>query len=490
MTAALAAFGASSALAAPREIAYTCGPDVCLLDPDSPSAVVNLTNNGTTSFDFAPGWSPDGKKLAFISTLNGTRNIYLMNPNPAPGENSIGVALQVTHYTDGGYIGEFAWSPDGTKIAFTRGTAESNRTILVAAADGTTGNPVTVAEHGEHPSWAPDGAKITYAYLRHIYTKDSDGTGFEAPLGSGVEPVWSPNGSRIAFGFPAHPSEFLDLHIIPAGGGSPAIAESNTQFAFDSWSPDATRVAYRSTSENWGYFRVVNADGTGDHPLPIVIGQNDNGPAASWSPDGSRVVYQGFGSAATNVYMAPTGSSGAQVPLTTDGDSHEPAWKPVPHSFAVVTPSGGGPVVPIPKTITPKYFWIKTGIPWKPSQIQIIVGSYGCGGPSCSVSTEGKMKAAAPILPPRPFLAAASGKKKPKKPKEIVVAHGKMKVPAGKTKPLKLTLTKAGIAVLKQRGSLKMELTITSTAPGYKTRVDHHTVKVVREAPKKKHKHG
>lgn len=83
-TAALTAFGASSALAAPREIAYTCGPDVCLLDPDNSSAVVNLTNNGTTSFDFAPGWSPDGKKLAFISTLNGTRNIYLMNPTRLP----------------------------------------------------------------------------------------------------------------------------------------------------------------------------------------------------------------------------------------------------------------------------------------------------------------------------------------------------------------------------------------------------------------------
>lgn len=98
------------------------------------------------------------------------------------------------------------------------------------------------------------------------------------------------------------------------------------------------------------------------------------------------------------------------------------------------------------------------------------------------------MKGAAPILPPRPFSAATSGKKMGK-PKAIVVARGKMKVPAGKTKPLKLTLTKQGIAVLKQRGSLKIALTLTATATGYKKRVDHHTVKVVREAPKK-HEHG
>jgi hypothetical protein len=31
--------------------------------------------------------------------------------------------------------------------------------------------------------------------------------------------------------------------------------------------PEATRVAYRSTDENAGYIRVVNADGSGDHRL-------------------------------------------------------------------------------------------------------------------------------------------------------------------------------------------------------------------------------
>lgn len=215
--------------------------------------------------------------------------------------------------------------------------------------------------------------------------------------------------------------------------------------------------------------------------------KNANGPAASWSPDTSRVVYQAFGSGVTDIYMSNTDGSGSAVPLTTDGKSFTPAWKPVPRSFAI-TPSGGGPVAPIPKTVPAKFFWIKTGIPWKPTEVKINVGSYFCDAPVCSVSTEGKAKAVAPILPPRPYLAAASGKKKPKKAKAIVVARGKMKVPKGKKKPIVLTLNKQGIAILEQRGVLKIALTITSTAPGYKKRVDHHTVKVVREAPKKHHK--
>jgi hypothetical protein len=475
------AVGAPAAFAAPNEIAYRCGGDICLLDPDNPSNVTNLTNNGLTSLEETPVWSPDGTYIAFISRLNGTRNIYVMNPTPGPGVD-VTVARRVTPYTDGGFLGEPAWSPDGSKIAFVRGTAESNRSISVAAADGTTGTPPLIAEHGEHPSWSPDGGKITYAYQRQIFTKDSDGTGFALPLGSGVEPVWSPDGSRIAFGYPAHALEFLDLHVVPAGGGSPVITASDTQFAYPSWSPDGARVAYRQTNEGAGYVRVVNADGSGDHPLASRSNVNMN-DVPSWSPDGARVVFYGneFGmTSSEDIWISNTDGSGTMQPLTA-GDAHEPVWKPVPRSLPI-TPSGGGPVAPIPKTITPKYFWIKTGIPWKPSQVQIIVGAVFCGDITCGANTKGTTKGVAPILPPHRLSAAATSKKKPK---PTVVAEGKTKIPAGKRKPLKLTLTKEGIAILKQRGVVKIDLTITLTAPGRKKRVDHHTVKVVRVTPKK-----
>ncbi len=482
------AAGSPAASAAPKEIAYRCGADICLLDPDNPSAVTNLTNNGNTILEETPVWSSDGTKLAYISRANGTRNLYVTLAEPTG--NGIGVALQVTHYEDGGFLGEPTWSPDGSRIAFIRGTSEGNRTVLVAATDGTTGNPPTVAEHGEHPTWAPDGGKIAYSFGKQVFLKNADGSGSAAPLenGAGREPAWSPTGSLIAFAFPAHAAEFVDLHIVNAGGGgTPAIVTSNTQFAFPSWSPDGTRVAYRSTNENAGYVRVANADGGGDHPLASRSNVNVNSPA-SWSPNGARVVFYGneFGiTTSENIWIANSDGSGTMQPLT-GGDAHEPVWKPVPR-FLPVAPSGGS-AKPIPKKITPKYFWIRTAIPWSPGQSTIIVGAVFCGDITCGANSVGKMKGVAPILPPRPFLAAASGKKK--KPKPVVVAQGRTKVPAGKKRPLKLTLTKQGIAVLKQRGSLKISLTVTVTAPGRQKRVDHHTVKVVREAPKKHKRAG
>ncbi len=89
--AALATAGSSAALAA-NEIAYDCKPvDICLIDPANPAAVTNLTDNGETSIDEKPVWSPDGKKVAFISNFGvggSTRNLFVMEPEaPEQGFN-------------------------------------------------------------------------------------------------------------------------------------------------------------------------------------------------------------------------------------------------------------------------------------------------------------------------------------------------------------------------------------------------------------------
>ena len=133
--------GAPASLAA-VQVAYRCDVDICLLDPDAPSTVTNLTDNGSTSLDETPVWSPDGTRIAFVSTFGGgARNIFVMTPD-APGQ-SINLATQVTHYPNtGSYVENPVWSPDGTRIAFEQ---EPNINgpfgIYVAAADGTTAQP-------------------------------------------------------------------------------------------------------------------------------------------------------------------------------------------------------------------------------------------------------------------------------------------------------------------------------------------------------------
>jgi Tol biopolymer transport system component len=492
-TAICAATTASGAAAA-NEIAYDCKLDICLLDPANPAAVTNLTDNGETSIDEKPIWSPDGKKVAFISNFGvggSTKNLFVMEPE-AP-DQGFNLAVEVTHFTSGVPIEEPIWSPDGTRLAFVYGNSESNDEVEVANSNGTTATPLVVAEHGVHPTWAPDSGKIAYSYEGHIYVGDAGGAGFPPPLtgAEGHEPVWSPDGSRIAFGKKVNFSSF-DLGIVPAAGGTAVTLTSGLEFIYPSWSPSGSQVVYKGSGEQ---LRVVNADGSGDHPLPGIQSVSPDGPTApSWSPDGTRIVFQGFyyGSEPNThgVYMQNADGSGAAIPLVL-GEKYftAPAWKPNPASAPQVITPAGGSTSPLPATTKPKTVWITKRIfVTKGPDYTVIIGSYGCGGPSCAVSTEGKAKGAAPAglnfsLERTPLRAKAK-----KKPRSVIVAKGKTKIPGGKSGPVKMTLTRAGAKLLEKQGSLHIAVLVTITIPGQKKIGEHRQVTVVLKQSKKRHR--
>ena len=115
-----------------------------------------LTDN-LAVVDWHPCWSPDGKKIAFVSDRVGDYEIYLMNAD-GTGQRDLSC-----HPGD-----EFepSWSPDGTKIAFT-GYAVPNA-ICVMYADGSEQKKLTnVSDRwrttdGRSPSWSPDGKMIAF----------------------------------------------------------------------------------------------------------------------------------------------------------------------------------------------------------------------------------------------------------------------------------------------------------------------------------------
>jgi Tol biopolymer transport system component len=108
-----------------------------------------------------------------------------------------------------------AWSPDGTKIAFSRGG-----NIFIMGVDGSNLVQLTTSsERGpsnQGPAWSPDGTRIAYSRseaggnrdINRIFVINADGSGEpkqltnalpQSGLGIDLELAWSPDGTKIAF---------------------------------------------------------------------------------------------------------------------------------------------------------------------------------------------------------------------------------------------------------------------------------------------------
>ena len=106
--------------------------------------IYRLTNNKIRAFDSSPAWSPSGQKIVFVSTRDGNKEIYVMDPD---GEHQLRLT---NNKRDDNYP---AWSPDGQQIVFVS-RRDGNFEIYVMNSDGRnqtrlTNNPATDSE----PAW-------------------------------------------------------------------------------------------------------------------------------------------------------------------------------------------------------------------------------------------------------------------------------------------------------------------------------------------------
>jgi Tol biopolymer transport system component len=190
-----------------------------------------------------------------------------------------------------------AWSPDGRRLAFISPTGR----IRIHNADGSvsaTGVPadgVTTSSTADM-AWSPDGQHIAFGYQDQVWVMNISKPYAPHPVspGNGYAPSWSPDSARILYsGYDAN--LVGDLHVVHADGTgdvnvtqTPDVEESRSD-----WSPDGSSFAYLANplnSTDVGLY-VSAANGTGAHRIAVTHAFCCGAP--DWSPTGTRIAFIG-----------------------------------------------------------------------------------------------------------------------------------------------------------------------------------------------------
>jgi len=236
------------------------------------SNVRRLTNY--PGFDYSPKWSPDGTKIAFLRADDNFAvipEIYVMN---ADGTNQ-------TRSNLWGY--DSRWSPNGTKIVFVSADIfdATTQEIYVMNADGSNVQRLTNNQTGDSsPAWSPDGSKITFTRAcqhnrcptqqpPHIWVVNADGSNPTQLTDTlAWSHAWSPDGTKIIFGGPA--SGASDLFVInPDGSGLTNITNTDGKYEWSpSWQPLSLPPVVNPIDDPQFFVRQHYLDFLGREPDP------------------------------------------------------------------------------------------------------------------------------------------------------------------------------------------------------------------------------
>ena len=238
-----------------------------------------------------PRWSPDAKQLAFLRDRGGDErfDIWLVDRD---GEHERNLTNEpgVTHR-------DIAWSPDGTKLAYTANAR--GKSFAVHLIDVTTGAKRALTDGVRddlQPRWSPDGTLLVFwsrreeirtnADLYVVAASGGDATRLETRGGvdgESIDPRWSPDGTRISFTTDTRGRQ--EVAVATYAEREIGRIERMTDSIHDEygavWRPDGRGLAYLHNEDAAVSLRRVFAVSHADHAVSDIPGMHawpDIGP--------------------------------------------------------------------------------------------------------------------------------------------------------------------------------------------------------------------
>ena len=225
-----------------------------------------------------------------------------------------------------------AWSPDGKKIAYvsfeSRNSAVYIQDILTGSREKVAGNPGI----NSAPSWSPDGTRLALTLSKEgdpeIFIMHMAGRNLLRITNNraiDTEPSWSPDGSSLIFASDRGGSP--QIYEVSAVGGNPRrLTFEGNYNARPRYSPDGKSITMVHGSG--GLYRIAIMDIIRKDLTILTNSRLDESP--SFSPNGSMIIYATNRPSGTELAAVSADGRVHQRLGLQDGDVREPVWGPFP----------------------------------------------------------------------------------------------------------------------------------------------------------------
>jgi TolB protein len=223
-----------------------------------------------------------------------------------------------------------AWSPDGRRLAYVSFEGKKPVVYVHSLQDGRRNVAANFKGSNSAPAWSPDGSRLAVSLSRdggsQIYLVNPDGSNVRRISQSGgidTEPVFTPDGQSLYFTSDRGGSP--QIYRMPANGGeAQRVTFEGTYNVSPRISPDGRVLAY--IARNGGKFQVATLDLATRQTQILTDSDKDESP--SFAPNG-RMILLATVIAGRGVLSAVSADGRVKQRLTISaGDVREPAWGP------------------------------------------------------------------------------------------------------------------------------------------------------------------
>ncbi|MCX6594031.1 MAG: S9 family peptidase [Acidobacteria bacterium] len=271
--------------------------------------------------DSAPVWSPDGKRIAFLSDRDGTTQLHVMWIDTRE-------VAQLTHLERA--PGNVKWSPDGKQLAYTVRVPDEDPILPIKLPKRPEGaqwaKPAVLVDR---LSWRSDGVGPTERGFTHVFLIDAITGGTPRQLTNGKfnhsQFEWAPDGKTIYLsGIRKPDAEYLrndsEIYAVDlASGAIKALTDRKGPDTDPQPSPNGRWIAYtgyddQKFTNHVGSLYVM--DTAGNSKKVWATGLPSRPADVSWAPDNSGVYYSMEERGTENLYFVALDGKPRQV---TDG---------------------------------------------------------------------------------------------------------------------------------------------------------------------------